>query len=411
MNQYTVLHNARLFDGVNDEIPGAASVAIENGRIKEVSRQRIQSTAAASVDLGGRFLMPGLLDLHFHAYAPTLDIRSLDRMPAALLVSHAIKHLRGALYRGFTTVRDPGGGDIGLALAIDQQLIEGPRFHYGGKALSQTGGHGDMRPAHIEEPCPCAYSGVLTHVADGVDEVRKACREELRKGAHHIKLMISGGIASPTDPMWMAQYTDEEIQAAVYEAETRRKYVAAHCHTDDGARRCIKNGIRSIEHGTMIEAETAAMIAASDTTYVVPTLGVMHQLAAHGKEMGLGPESIEKTRGVIEMGLAAISHLQRAGAKIGLGTDLFGSQFHRYQSKEMEYRSAVQEPLEILRCATSVNAEIMMREGELGVVAEGALADLIAYDGDPVADIAIMSNPDENLSLIVKGGEILKQAF
>lgn len=404
MNDYLILRNARLFNGIDAEVTAGASVAIEAGMVREVSSQPIRSETAEVVDLDDRFLMPGLIDAHFHAYAPTLDMTKLDRMPKPLLVSHAISHLEGALQRGFTTVRDPAGGDIGLCLAVEEGLVDGPRFCYGGKALSQTGGHGDMRPAHVVEPCQCAYSGVLCHVADGVDEVRRFCREELRRGAHHIKVMISGGVASPTDPIWMAQYTDEEIQAAVYEAATRRKYVAAHCHTDDGARRCVKNGVRSIEHGTMIGADTAKMIAASQETYVVPTFSIMHQLVANGAAMGLSGESIEKTADIIELAEEALGHCARAGVKLGLGTDLFGADFQPFQSREFEYRCAVQEPIDVLRSATSINAEILQRDGELGRIEPGARADLVAWQGDPIDDITVMSEPEAHLDLIVKGG-------
>ena len=207
--------------------------------------------------------MPGLIDAHFHAYTPTFDIVKIDRMPQALLASHARVILEGALQRGFTTVRDAGGGDIGLWMAIEQGLIQGPRFFFSGKAISQTGGHGDARPGTVVEPCGCSgYTGSLSLVADGVDEVRRAVREELRKGARQIKLFVSGGVVSPTDPIWMPQFTDEEIRAAVHEASTRRTYVMAHCLTDDGARRCVESGVRSIEHGTEISEDTARLIAA-----------------------------------------------------------------------------------------------------------------------------------------------------
>ena len=158
-------------------------------------------------------------------------------------------------------VRDPGGGDVGLSLAVEHGLVRGPRFLYGGKALSQTGGHGDMRPGVQEEPCNCAYSGVICQVVDGVDEVRKVARDELRKGADHVKVFISGGVASPSDPIWMPQFTNDELRAAVEEAATRRKYVIAHCHTDDGARRCVETGIRSIDHASHVTDETARLIA------------------------------------------------------------------------------------------------------------------------------------------------------
>ncbi len=402
----TLLKNGCIFDGVNADLIENATVVIENERIKEVSERELTLTQdnVETIDLGGRFLMPGLIDLHFHAYSASFNMDKLDHMPKPLLVSYAVKALEGALARGFTSVRDPGGGDVGLSMAVDAGLVKGPRFFYGGKALSQTGGHGDMRPATREDLCHCAYSGVICQVVDGVDQVRKVVREELRKGADHIKIFISGGVTSPTDPMWMPQFTDDEIRTAVQEATTRRKYVVAHCHTDDGAKRCVENGVRSIDHGTSISRATAELIAASDTSYVVPTLGVMHQLTDYGDKLGLYPESLEKARGIVEQACQSIENCMKAGVKVGLGTDIFGAEFHYLQSSEFEYRSAVSKPVDILRSATSINAEILQREGDLGCIAPGALADLIVLEKNPLNDLSQFKKPEENIPVIMKSG-------
>ncbi|MGH8188213.1 MAG: amidohydrolase family protein, partial [Steroidobacteraceae bacterium] len=364
MPHYLVLKNALLFDGDSDKLIENASVVIENGKICEVTTGARTRSTAESIDLRGRFLMPGLLDLHFHAYSVSFDELKLQRMPKALLVSHAVRLLEGALQRGFTTVRDPGGGEIGLWLAIEQGVINGPRFFYGGKALSQTGGHGDERHPSHDELCQCRYSDAISQVVDGEDEVRKACREELRKGADHIKLFISGGVTSPSDPIWMRQFTDAEVRAAVEEATTRRKYVAAHCLTDEGAQRCVQHGIRSIEHGFNIQPDTATLIAKSGTTYVVPTLAVLHQLDEHTRELGLSEESIRKVGGALEAAHQGIRNCVNAGVKLGLGTDLFGPEYHAMQSREFEFRAAAQQPIDVLRSATSINAEIIQRKGE-----------------------------------------------
>ena len=402
----TLLTNCTLFDGVREETPGGMHVVLEGDRIREVTDQP-PSLDGRVLDCGGRFLMPGLLDLHFHAYSASFNMQELDRMPKPLLVSYAIKHLEDAVQRGFTTVRDPGGGDVGLALAIERGLVRGPRFLYGGKALSQTGGHGDMRPGWQEEPCNCAYSGVICQVVDGVDEVRKAARDELRKGAHHIKVFISGGVASPTDPIWMPQFTNEELRAAVQEAETRRKYVVAHCHTDDGARRCAETGIRSIDHATHVRDDTARKIAAAGA-YAVPTLAVVHEIMECGAEAGMGPESLAKIAGVKDQMLASIEACRRAGVKIGLGTDIFGTEFHDYQASEMRYRSEVDRPIDILRSATSVNAEIAQLQDEAGRIAPGHRADLILLNGNPLDDISIFERYRSEMPVIIKGGEFLK---
>ena len=229
----TIFEHCRVFDGLSDELIENAEVAIESNRIREVGSGRLTIDNARRIDCGDRTLMPGLIDAHFHAHSPTTDIHAIDHMPPTLLAHHAAAILHGALSRGFTTVRDAGGADRGLAMAIDQSLIQGPHLFYSGLALSQTGGHGDFGPVDYFEPCACAYCGALSVVADGVDEVRKAAREQLRRGAHQIKVFVSGGVLSPGDPIWMPQYTEAEIRAAVEEAATRRSYVMAHCHTAD----------------------------------------------------------------------------------------------------------------------------------------------------------------------------------
>src|ERR1700722_19684287 len=270
MMKFVVFKNARVFDGKNETCPEGLQELVEAGVIREVSEKPIKASDAHVIDVGGRTLMPGLIDAHVHAYTPTFSGFNNDHMPPSLMASYAAMILTGMLRRGFTTVRDAAGGDRGLWLAIERGLIQGPRFFYSGKAISQTGGHGDMRPLDHHESCGCgSYSGAISMVADGVDGVRRAVREELRQGAHQIKIMASGGAISPADPLWMNQFTEEEISAAVYETANRRTYVMAHCHTDEAARRCIALGVRSIERGSGIRADTARMIAEKGA-FVVP---------------------------------------------------------------------------------------------------------------------------------------------
>ncbi|MDP6810350.1 MAG: amidohydrolase family protein [Kiritimatiellia bacterium] len=404
MKVYT---NCTLFDGVNEETPGGMSVVVEGDRIREVTEGEVKLDGADVIDCGGRFLMPGLIDLHFHAYSASFNMRELDAMPKPLLVSYAVKHLEDSLQRGFTTVRDPGGGDVGLALAIERGLVAGPRFLYGGKALSQTGGHGDMRPGWEEEPCNCAYSGVICQVVDGVDEVRKVSRNELRKGAHHIKVFISGGVASPSDPVWMPQFTNDELRAAVEEAETRRKYVIAHCHTDEGAQRCVDVGIRSIDHASEVSDETARNIAAGGS-YTVPTLAVVQEIMESGPEAGMPPESVAKIEGMLDQVYASIEACRRAGVKIGMGTDIFGTEYHDMQASEMRFRSEVDQPVDILRSATSVNAEIAQLDGETGRIEAGLSADLIVLENNPFNDLSVFERYREEVSLIVRSGDVIK---
>jgi imidazolonepropionase-like amidohydrolase len=407
----TVLRNARIFDGVSEELNDGATVIVEDDRIREITTTPDSFADARVIDCRGHFLMPGLIDAHFHAYTPTFDIFKIDRMPQALLASHARVILEGALQRGFTTVRDAGGGDVGLWMAIEQGLIQGPRFFFSGKAISQTGGHGDARPGTVVEPCGCSgYTGSLSLVADGVDEVRRAVREELRKGARQIKLFVSGGVVSPTDPVWMPQFTKEEICAAVYEASTRRTYVMAHCLTDDGARRCVESGVRSIEHGTDISEDTARLIAAKQA-FVVPTLSVVDVLRKHAADLGLPPMSRQKIAGIYESYAKSIEVCTRAGVKIGLGSDLLGQEFHRLQGGELALRTEFNRPIDVLRSATSVNADLLQMSGQLGCIQPDAYADLLVTKSNPLRDPGLFRDSLANVSLIMKGGVCIRSAL
>ena len=402
-----IFNNCRIFDGADISPSAGMAVLVEDGRIREISDQPLTAANARIIDAAGRVLMPGLIDAHYHALLADLNVSNLDIMPPSLLHQHAHVNLKAALDRGFTSVRDAGGADIGLVRAVDEGLIKGPRIFHSGKALSQTGGHGDMRAATHFEPCACAtYHGPICVVADGVDEVRKAVREELRKGATQIKLMVSGGVLSPSDPVWMDQYSEAEIRAAVEEAATRRTYVMAHAHTASAARRCVDYGVRSIEHGTLIDLETAEYVAASDA-YVVPTLSTIHMMKEKGPDLGLQKIFADKLGTLFEDAQQAVRVCQDAGVKLGLGSDLIGP-LHEYQSMELALRAEITSPLDALRAATRTNAALLMREGVLGTIAEGAIADLLLVDGDPLENIDLLQHQGTHLSMIMKDGEIHK---
>jgi len=402
----TVFHHATLFDGVSADLREEVNVLVENGRIAGVTQDAISLKNAIHIDVRGGFLMPGLIDAHFHAYGLGLDVTKFDHMPMSLLAHHGARMLEGALMRGFTTVRDAAGADYGLAQAVTLGLIRGPRVFFAGKSLSQTGGHGDLRTAERLELCSCGYSGALSVVVDGEDEVRKAAREELRQGAHQIKLHLSGGVLSPSDPIWMPQFSDGEIRAAVEEAATRRTYVMAHAHTADAARRCVSLGVRSIEHGTLIDPETARVIARS-SAYVVPTLVVIDRALKFGKDAGMSAVSLGKLSEIASHSREALDHCVRAGVRIGFGTDLLGA-LHAYQNLEFTIRREFAPAIDVLRSATSLNAALVCREGELGVVAERARADLIVLDGNPLKDISVLERSAETLRLIMKDGVIYR---
>src|SRR5580698_5800946 len=275
MTRNIVFRSARVFDGESETLREGVDVVVEGAAIREISDRQVAGDAEI-VDCGGRFLMPGLIDAHVHVYAAGLNITRVAQSPVSYLAHFAAQFLHACLDRGFTTVRDVGGADVGIALAIKDGLLDRvPRLFYGGRVISQTGGHGDFRPgdhsldaAHY---CGCSYSAdPMAIVADGADAVRKAVREELRRGASHIKIMGSGGVASPTDPLDRCQYSDDEIRAAVDEASRAGSYVAAHCHPAAAVRRPAAFGLRSIEHATLIDQPTADFVAERGS-YAVPT--------------------------------------------------------------------------------------------------------------------------------------------
>jgi imidazolonepropionase-like amidohydrolase len=398
-----LLTNCALFDGVSDDVRPGQSIYIEGGLIREIGEAVHISSDMVRLDMGGRFVMPGLIDAHVHAYGTDGNLALIDASYPGLLALHARKILEDMLARGFTTVRDAAGGDIALAKGIERGLIRGPRFFYPGQAISQTGGHGDPRAPDHYEMCSCAYCGAVTQIADGVDEVRKAVREQLRRGANQIKLFVSGGVLTPSDPLWMNQFSDEEIKVAVAEAGTRRTYVMAHAHTNEAALRCVRNGVRSIEHATILERDGAEAIAAAGA-FAVPTLVISDQLAQRGVELGLTPAMRAKAAEVARHALRSLDLLRSASAKIGFGTDLIGDAMDK-QGFEFSLRSDVCTPSEILRSATSVNASLLNMEGKLGVIAPGAYADIIALNADPLRDLSILGHPDR-IDLIVKEGKI-----
>lgn len=403
-----VLKNCRLFDGLAAEVRENCDVVIESGRVREVAEGGFSGRAEQVIDAGGRFVMPGLIDAHFHAYGIDLNPMVMDRMLPGLRALHARRILEDSLQRGFTTIRDAAGGDVALATAVRQGLIRGPRLFYPGMAISQTGGHGDMRAPDHFAGCACGYCGSMTVLADGPEEMRKAVREQLRQGADQIKLFVSGGVLSPSDPIWMNQFALEEIRVAVEEAATRRTYVMAHAHTNEAVVRCIGCGVRSIEHATMLERSAVDAIVGADA-FAVPTLVVIDAIRRAGGSLGLSQAKLDKMQEVADHALGSLDLLRQGGAKIGFGTDLLG-QLMDQQSREFSLRAEVCTPLEILRQATSVNAQLLQREGELGVIAPGALADILVVEGDPLTDISVLEQPGR-LALIMKEGEVVKRAL
>jgi imidazolonepropionase-like amidohydrolase len=404
-----LLKNARIFDGTNADCPEGMYISISDGLIQEVSARPITAVGAPPIDVGGRTLMPGLIDAHLHAYCSDVSMQKIEAIGEPYRTAHAIRMLGHALDCGFTTVRDIGGGDYSLAKAISDGMVRAPRFFYAGKVLSMTGGHGDFRPLEQKsdhELCSCGIVNWACRVADGVDACIKAARDELRQGAHCIKIMGSGGVASPTDPIWMNQYREDEIRAIVNECTERRTYVAAHCHPASAIRRCVEFGVRSIEHGTLIDDDTARFVAQRGA-YIVPTMAVIFALFEMGRQLGFPAVSQEKVEYAYKEALSGMNKMRNAGVKVGFGTDLLGPTYVQ-ECREFTIRSEVFTPLELLRQATSVNAELMLQEGKLGCIAPGAYADLLVVDGDPLQDSSLLAANGKNLRLIVRGGVVVK---
>jgi imidazolonepropionase-like amidohydrolase len=404
-----IFADCAVLDGTRNERREDHHVLVEGAHVCEVSDRPIKSASAETIELAGRTLMPGLIDAHVHVLAVDAALARLSDRPVTLLTLQGAKVLEGMLQRGFTTIRDAAGADGGLAEAVEEGLVRGPRIFPSGMALSQTGGHGDTRPrTRPVDACACCAGGIaLSRIADGVAECRRAARDELRKGATQIKIVASGGVASPYDPIWNLQYSEEEVRAIVEEARAWHTYVMAHAYSPEAIRRSIDFGVRSIEHANLIDRATAEHVASADA-FVVPTLVTYDALHRFGTELGFPEVSMGKLGEVREAGLNSLEILQRAGVKIGLGTDLLGP-MHRHQSREFVIRAEAMSPFDIIRSATIVNAELLNRAGEIGIITPGARADLIAVDGDPLADISLLDGQGEHLSHIMKDGVFYKR--
>jgi imidazolonepropionase-like amidohydrolase len=405
----TILRNCTVFDGHSDEAIPGQDVLVENDRIVAISPQPIRSAAATVVDLKGRTLLPGLIDAHVHVFAISLAASRNETVPLTLMTARAVPRIKAMLDRGFTTVRDVGAGDVGIRDAVEQGFIPGPRLFVGGPVLSQTGGHGDHR-RRTDSGYDIDYNAnafvFFSRLVDGVDEVRRAVRDELRKGADHIKVMASGGVGSPSDALENVQFSAEELQVAAAEAARRGKYVVAHTYTSEAIRHSVANGVRTVEHANFIDSETAAYVASRDA-YVVPTLVCYDVTAQHGDRLGLSPFVMAKLDLVNKAGIAMLDTCMSAGARMGFGTDLMGEMEYA-QSQEFAIRGRVQRPVDVLRSATSINAEILQQAGQLGCIRPGALADMVVFEGDPLTDVALLSRPEENLRLIMKGGALYR---
>lgn len=403
----TLFKNVHVLDVRAGRLLEDHQVLVKGDTIRELSDRPITTQSAHVIDGGGRTLMPGLIDCHVHVTFSATNLALLAQTPNTTLALRALPILRGMLRRGFTTVRDAGGADWALKQAIEDGMdgtVVGPRLFVSGPALSPTGGHGDFRPRSDRLlPIGCGCQRLAsTRVVDGVDDVRRAVRELLQMGADQIKIMSSGGVASPTDPVNALGYSLEETRAIVDEAAARHTIVLAHAYTPEAIRRAVECGVRSIEHGNLIDAPTAALMAERGAV-AVPTLITYEALARDGLRLGLGAESAAKIEQVRAAGLRSLEIFKIAGVKLAFGTDLLGGS-HDLQSEEFLIRAQVQSNLDVLQSATLIGAELLGQSGRLGEIVPGALADLLLVDGNPLDDLTCLTGQGERIALVMQGG-------
>lgn len=403
-----LFRNAQIIDGLADRARDGFDVLVADGQIQEVSEIAIKAKVEVEIDLAGKFLLPGLIDCHVHTVAASVRLDENALMSDSLVTAKAIGTLNGMLGRGFTTVRDCGGADFGLQQAVELGLIDGPRMVICGKALSQTGGHSDFRGRYDTRSSEWfgARLGALGYAVDGVENLRLAIREQLKGGAQFIKLMVNGGVASPTDPVDFLGYSRDEIRTAVEEAAMAQTYVAGHLYTAESIKRAVECGLWCVEHATMIDDEGAAMIAASSGV-AVPTLITFEALHKHGAALGFPTDSIDKIDTVRLPGLKSLETLKNAGVTMGYGSDLLG-ELHQYQSEEFVLRSKVLPTHEIIRSATFDAAKVLRMEGQIGCIQPGARADLLVMDVDPLKDISAMTRQGQHMPIIMKQGAMHK---
>jgi len=408
----TVFTNAFVIDCTGAEPVEGAAVVVEDDTIKDVARHGTVGALPGPVttlDCEGATLMPGLTDAHVHICAITENITDQHRYyPASYIAARAMRRAEECLMQGFTTARDAGGADYGFRLALDEGHFPGPRLLVSGNYLSQTGGHGDKRRrAEWIDPVGCCV-GMVGSIADGVDEVRKAAREQLRRDVDQIKIMASGGAMSPSDELDTTQYTVAEMRAAVEEAQAVGKYVLSHAYSDSAVRRAIEAGVRSIEHGNLIR-EGAAKAIKEAGAFIVPTMVTYEAIYREGKRYGIGDHQIQKIDLARQQSVQGLTYAYRAGCKIGSGSDLLGDMMSQ-RAVELELKAQVMTPMEVLLSATRVNAELFRMQDKIGSVEPGKYADLLVVAGNPLKNLRVLQNQD-SLRLIMKGGRVYKRTL
>jgi len=406
-----LFRNFQLLEPEIGELRGGHELLVEGDRIREASDKPIKAQNAEAIDCGGRTMMPGLIDSHVHVTLSEVNIRYLEAIPLTLMTARAARLMLAMLNRGFTTVRDTGGADWGLKTAIEQSDIPGPRLFIAGAAIGPTGGHSDpRRRTDFGMRCHCCDAMRFgMRQSDGVSEVMKSVREQMRQGADHIKLMMSGGVASPYDPLDSLQFSPAEVAAAVQEAHAFGRYVCAHAYSPEAMQRAARGGVRVIEHGNLIDEPTARLMAEKGM-FMVANLVAYYAMRERAAEYGMTNDMLAKNDLVIDGGLRSLEICKRAGVPVGYGTDLLGA-LQVEESREFLLRSEVLSPIEIIRQATTIGARIIRQEGKLGTLKAGAYADLLLIDGDPLKNLGLFQEQGKYLAAIMQGGKFHKNTL
>lgn len=411
MSNTLIFTNALLIDGTAAEPIDGATVVIADGLIQDVLSPGVQSRMSGDViDCAGRALIPGLIDAHVHIGAVDVYFEDQARKyPSSLLAFKMAQRLRHLLDLGYTTVRDAGGTDWGFKRAVDDGLIPGPRVVISNRMLSQTGGHGDMRgrAETSSEPHDHGDFGMVFAVADGVSAVRRAVRNQVRLGADFIKVMASGGAASPTDKLHSPQYSLQELQIIVEEATAAGVYVAAHALPPIAIQRAVQAGARTIEHGNFLDDESASQMVAAGA-FLVPTVATYVMASRHPERYDYPAEITEKVNSAADGALNALEVAARNGVKIGSGSDLLGEEIS-WLNHELELKAEVLGAHQALRCATGNNAELLDRE-DIGLIQPGRRADMVCVDGNPINDISLLGR-QEAIAVVLKDGKIHRKTL
>ncbi len=407
-SQLTILANAQVLDPVNGEISDPEDIVVDDDRIAAVESSPSKASGTR-IDMRGLVVMPGLVDCHVHVSAFSADDSAVPEASPSYVAAWAAWSLKQMLVRGFTTVRDTAGADFGLAQALAEGLILGPRLLFGGPALSQTGGHADVRGPGRRVLDSGMKFPAQAIICDGETEVRRAVRQVVRTGAHHVKMMLSGGVTSPADRVRSTQFSDAEIRAGVDEARAAGRYVLGHAYSADAVNRGLVAGVRSIEHGNLLD-DLSIEFLLRNRAYLVPTLVTYRALAEEGSSWGLPPLARQKLNEVLDVGMYALERADKAGVQIAFGTDLLAG-MQRRQSEEFAIRGEVQSPLAVIRGATITAAKLLCLEGEIGEVRAGYSADIIAVAGNPLNDLRILADPASNVRLVMRSGKIARNTL